>query len=317
MTLSEIIAAKVDAYDDVPIAFNSTAEKVNERIYREVLQLMNRMQTEAGAITSSAENYALAEQIRLRMRAVLDGREYQSAVLNFANEFDLQTERSNRYFQKILGEAFDPKSEYIRAVDNSKRRAVQLLLGDSVSDTIFEPLTENLFSSISTNASLSQTQTAVKHFLVDSGQYGKLASYSQQITRDLFSVTDRNYTEAYAVDLGLDWYRYQGGKVADSRAFCVQKNGGWYHKNEVESWGRTTYVDNTKVVADGKPQPVTTSPGNWKGRIPATNSKTIFSYCGGYQCGHALLPTTRESIPDKWIQRSIERGYYMPRAVVN
>lgn len=316
MTLTEIISDKLDAYDNVPVEFATKAEKVNSRMYREVIELLGRMDVERGQITGSTKNYTIAEQIRQRMAQILDGREYQSAVIQFAKEFDLQTDRSNAYLRKVVGDAFDVNAEYIRAVDNSKRRAVSLLTGSTVQDTLFEPLMENLFSSISTGASLSETQTAVKAYLIDSGQYGKLSSYSSQITRDLFSITDRNYTEAYASDLGLDWYRYQGGKVVDSRPFCVQKNGGWYHRNEVEDWGKTTYVDNTVVMAGGKPQPVTTSPGNWKGKIPATNRRTIFSYCGGYNCNHAILPTTFESVPEKWVQRAVMEGYYIPRSSV-
>lgn len=82
------------------------------------------------------------------------------------------------------------------------------------------------------------------------------------------SVVGRERIKDVAQDLGLENFTYIGGVIGTSRDFCIQRDGGTYTREEVESW------------ADE----------DWEGKIDGTDSETIFSYCGGYNCRHELIP---------------------------
>ncbi len=82
------------------------------------------------------------------------------------------------------------------------------------------------------------------------------------------SIVGRERINDVAADLGLENFTYIGGVIRGSRDFCIERDGGTYTKEEVESW------------ADE----------DWDGKIEGTDSETIFSYCGGYNCRHELIP---------------------------
>ncbi len=92
------------------------------------------------------------------------------------------------------------------------------------------------------------------------------------------SVVGRERINDVAEDLGLEWYRYIGGVIGTSRNFCIERDGGYYRREEVEDW------------ADEE----------WDGKIEGTDSETIFSYCGGFNCRHELIPVAESSVPDEY-----------------
>jgi hypothetical protein len=99
------------------------------------------------------------------------------------------------------------------------------------------------------------------------------------------SVIGRERINDFAQGLGLEWYRYIGGTIGTSRAFCVERDGGYFHQSEVEDW------------ADE----------DWDGKIPDTTAETIFSYCGGYNCRHELIPVPEDSVPADVKQFNLEQ----------
>jgi hypothetical protein len=44
-----------------------------------------------------------------------------------------------------------------------------------------------------------------------------------------------------------------------------------------------------------------------------TNESTIFTFVGGYNCQHDLLPLTIKQVPESALNRAIEKGYYKPK----
>lgn len=98
------------------------------------------------------------------------------------------------------------------------------------------------------------------------------------------SVVGRQRITEATKDLGLVWYKYIGGVIGTTRDFCLERDGGYYHQSEVESW------------ADE----------DWEGKIEGTDSENIFSYCGGYNCRHDLIPVDEASVPSGNISEATE-----------
>ena len=129
------------------------------------------------------------------------------------------------------------------------------------------------------------------HILGDNKRLGGLERYTSQITRDALNQFSRNYNQAISVDLGMQWYYYSGTVIEDTRSYCQQRAGKYFHKNEVEQ-----------------------VPAEWSGRISGTNSSNIFINAGGFNCRHLWMPVLINVVPDSVVQRNIANGNYRPIA---
>ena len=126
----------------------------------------------------------------------------------------------------------------------------------------------------------------------------KILSYVKQISNDSFAIADRSYTSIISEYLGNDWYYYAGGEKETTRCFCEARVGNYYHYKEVEAWG------DGKNLGD-----CNTGGGKWAGQIEGTNSSTIYSYLGGYNCMHSLMPVSEIIVPDSDKERVKKLGY--------
>lgn len=136
------------------------------------------------------------------------------------------------------------------------------------------------------NKELLETLTsrnATRQTLID--RVSKILDTAEARTRSYvdtgLSVIGRELIAETAEDLGLTWYRYIGGVIKTSRDFCIEKDGGYYHQEEIEAW----------PTSDNSDYP-------WDGMIEGTDSENIFSYCGGWNCRHDLIPVHESMVPD-------------------
>ena len=151
------------------------------------------------------------------------------------------------------------------------------------------PLKQILNDAVSNGKSLKELIIDLESFIKgDSGKLGTLHSYISGIARDTFNVFDRQYTQMVAEDIGAVWYFYTPGRVRDSREFCVKRNAKYYHKKEIGKWGHI--------------------PKEWQGRNKNTNDTTIFSYLGGYNCMHSVIPVSQSKVPKSVINRNKIKG---------
>ncbi len=127
---------------------------------------------------------------------------------------------------------------------------------------------------------------------------GKLERYVKGIMTDTFAQADRGYANEVGESLDAQWRYYTKGTVQDSRVFCIDRNNGYYHKREVENWGKGIDVGRA-----GK---------DWQGKISGTDQKTIFVNLGGFNCLHSIMPASLAVVPINDVKRSIEKGFFIP-----
>ncbi len=124
--------------------------------------------------------------------------------------------------------------------------------------------------------------------LGDSEREGKLKRYSRQIVTDTLFNFSRGLQEAVSMKSGLQFIEWLGPLGKDSRPFCVERAGNYYHKREVELWANE----------------------DWAGKRPDTTESTIFIYAGGYRCVHTPIYVSEFVVPSEVIERAKELGYY-------
>ena len=281
--LEKIIQRKIDALDSIPDNFYSATKRAQSAAFREVLAILNSFDAEAGQIVFSTANIGRIEQLALALRASFQGGEYLEALRAYALSFEAQALINEAYFLQAFN-LLEAPAEVRALVAISQQNAVALLGDSGVSQRLIQPLKDVLIQSVTTGASLSETTATLRLFIEGNADLdGKLAGYARTIADTTFSVFDRSYTVALAKDLDIQWYWYTGGKIATTRQFCCQREGHYYTRKEVESWG-------------GK---------EWAGQIAGTNAETIFAFAGGWNCRHSILPVSEFSVPDSYKQKAV------------
>lgn len=295
-TLGQIVNAKLDRLESVPISFLTKMEVVEKALFRELTVLMADLEIVNGVIILTDANLALISPITQRLELAMFAGEYTNAMTTFLSEFETQAILNNQIFEKEFGRAFTDKEVFTSVTKRAQRDILGLLDEGAMDANLMTPLREVLNNSVTTQQTFKEAVKQVEDFMVSGDEHlGRLRNYASTFTMDAFNNADRRYTNVLAVDFDVQWFMYIGGLIRDSREFCVDRAGQVFHTLEIESWGA-----GKNVGAAGNP---------WQGRNPNTNTSSIFILLGGYNCLHSLLPVDASSVPQSAIDRALLKGF--------
>lgn len=301
MTLLELIDKKNDRIESIPEKFQSSVEKLQRRLYNRITELIGQLDVRDGQIVMSEANLLRVQNINDELKRVLNGREYIDAVRKFTDEFDTQKAINDQYFRKAFGSDFTQVGIANQLVRNSQRNAFELLAGAPAEQNFIAPIRTQLENAVASGASYSETIKGIRATVEGTEEAdGRLLRYSKQVSWDAFALSDRAYTNAIAEDLDVEWFRYSGGLVKDSRCFCEERDRQYFHFKEVEAWGRMEDLGSCNT-GEG-----------WAGMMVGTNESTIFIVAGGYNCRHTLSPVSILLVPREVILRNMSNGNFEP-----
>lgn len=286
-TLAQLIQSKTARLEKIPDNLFGVVEASQRQIFDELIILVESLDTKGGIILLSDANLARVEQIANQLSQAVFNTEYLEAITNFAGEFNTQAELNDDIFRSMFSK-FETKDLYRSITTASQKTAIDLLSEAGINQNFITPLKTNLTNSITTGQSFAQMVTGLRDFVEGSSEAeGSLLRYVKQVARDSYSIADRTYTTTVSQDIGIDWFKYSGSTVTDTRDFCLARFGKFFHRKEVEGWG------NIK---------------KWDGRINGTNSKNIFNFAGGWNCLHSIQPVSIEAVPKSVIDRNVANG---------
>lgn len=297
-SFEELIKEKSKRLESIPLKMQTAFDKQQKAVLDEISLLINELDIKAGQILINKNNLDLIAKIDTDLKKVFLNEDYLKSVKQFAKEFDKQALINNNLINSGLGEiATTAASESYIAL--SKRSAVQSLIGAPIDTEFIRPVQSILENAVVNGASLKDTLSDIKIFIEgDSKVNSKLSSYVKQVTNDAFAISDRSYTSIISDALDAEWFYYAGGEVEATRCFCEDRVGNYYHYLEIESWGNGDNLGRCNIGS-----------GTWAGEIEGTNSKTIYSYLGGWNCQHSLMPVSISIVPESDIERARDLGY--------
>ena len=281
---------KLNRLDTVPNQFLNAVERILPELYGNLISTLN-LELENGRVARTQANMQ-------RVLTALDGFQsyilnperspYFQTVSNFMGEFDVQKELNNQMLAAFG--SIPTASEVVYAA--SRRQAVNLLIGDHMTSQFVGALRETLIESVSTRRSYTDMVEALSEVVNGNAQRdGRLLNWTKQVAHDSFAMTDAAYSSSAAQELGVEWWSYIGGLIDDSRCFCVQRNGGYYHTDEIRQWGNLEDIGACRTD------------NGWAGRMPNTDAETIFVKRGGYRCQHSFIPVSESVVPQSAIDR--------------
>jgi hypothetical protein len=279
--VQRIINLKVDRLETIPDAFSDRMVRIQRAKFNDITRLLDELDYKNGFVVVNDANILRIEVIVEQIKDVLTGREYETAVGELMQEFDNQAAINYKYF-----EAIDPRFQ-VPAISNNILRAKKneaiISLLNSTDQYLTNPMRQSLSNTVLAGGSRADLLDTFRDLIQgDPEKVGRLERATRQIVSDTFATSDRAITNEVAEQLGLKFYLYTGGLLKTTRPFCKERNGKFFKKSDVESWGEL---------------------GDWAGKMEGTNSKTIFQTAGGYNCQHSILPVSEAVVPQKVIDR--------------
>ena len=278
---SDLLNKAEDILDTLPDELFAATQRNEKAAFTELLQLLSTLDSNATGVAPTAANMRKVVQIRRKLQELLITDQYQAAVQR-ANEKMAQAADLFEQYYTVTFAGFDNPALYAEL----KKQAFELmnnsLLGQGIEQEVIDGITRVVQQNITGNGSFSQMIEEVRVVLTGAdGKLGVMSRYAKQIATDGSQQFIAQYNQLISDDLGLEWYLYRGAKQDTSRQFCLDRYGKYWHKSEVQGWAKL----------------------DWPGRIAGTNTTSIFTYRGGYNCKHILVPVPENIVPEAARQR--------------
>ncbi len=285
------LSARVDSIiGNAEAIFASQVTKTQQALFDQMQLLLNRLElTPEGTIKQSQANRAILGKTEDYFNKAFNQSGYYNTLGGFVGDIASVTAATEAYFTTII-DSFSINTQYIKSLQQQTIGQIEsLLANEGLEAMVKQPIMNILNQNINTGAKYSDLVQQVKQFTIGDTEYvGKLKSYSGQIVTDTLFNFSRGLQESISQNSDLQFIVYLGGLVADSRDFCVERAGNYYHYKEVEQWASL----------------------DWAGQRQGTTESTIFIYAGGYRCMHQIIYVSEFVVPKDVIERAKELGFY-------
>ncbi len=287
MSYSSTLDTLVKGLDDYPDEFTTAIGKVQVRVLDEILPLFDALELdEFGNVLANTNNYAISNDITRNLKRIVAESGYREALNKLGADMAKQRAVTDSLYRIILEESVS-FAEFNTVFTNTRQTALRLL-GEGAISNFSTQLTGAVETAISSSSRYTQIITSIRNTVTGNADVdGVLFKYAKQNAKDAFAIQNRVYSEQINKKYGIQWYRYSGANMDTTRPFCLERQGKFFHEKEVQSWAGKT----------------------WQGKNGNTNTATIFSYLGGYNCNHYLAATPVDKVPAEYISAAISKGY--------
>lgn len=299
-SLKDIVKEKIKLFDATPDKMATATDKVQLKIWKELLPIINDLEVDkTGNIIQSDNNVARIGIIADKLNEALAGKEYQAVIKTFLNSIDEGVVLSNEVAKKF-DSAFKPTAAQTKLLQISKTNAIDTFIGSGLKNNVTQPFLEQLVVNISARAPLRDTIKALEGTLLGTDKVeGVLLRHIKTNALTAQAVADRSYSSAVNETIGAVYFEYLGGEIPTTRPFCQHREGEVFHKGEIEQWGKGNNSGGINDIVDG----------TWAGRIDGTDAKSIFTFVGGWNCRHYLVPVESDLVDPSVKARAKAEGF--------
>ena len=299
-SFDELVARKIKLLETVPESIVTAAEKAQRDAWRKLGPLLAEMDVDAtGNIRQTEDNIRRIGLITEELNKVLAGGEYKDAVQSFLSSIDEGVQLTDDIAKKIDSN-FQPDNVQKQLLAISKQNAINAFFGSGLRDNVTVPFLEQLTANVAARAPLNQAVKALQGVIEGTETTdGRLLANVRTTANTAQAIADRSYSAAVNEELGIEYFQYLGGEIPTTRPFCEHREGAIFHRKEIEAWGNG---ENSAGIND-------ISNGTWAGRIDGTDSRSIFTFVGGWNCRHFLVPVIKQKVPASVQARAKSEGY--------
>lgn len=299
-TLDELTNRKLRLSQQIEDTIVTAAERAQRQSWKAIASMLREMDVdESGNIAQTQANIRRIGEIVQTLNTVLAGGEYRDAVQTFLKQIDENVQLTND-IARLTDKTFEPTEVAKQLLQIAKQNAVTAFFNTGVRDRVTQPFLEQLTAAVAARAPLNQTVTALQGLIEgDDLAVGRVTANVRTIANTAQAVTDNAYSAIVYEQVGYVWFRWAGNEIKTTRPFCDHRHGKVFHKKEIEAWGDGKNAGGINDIRNG----------TWDGRIDGTDSKTIFTNRGGWNCRHTLVPVLARNVPDDVKARAKAEGY--------
>lgn len=274
-------------------ALNKVIVATQDEAYGDVIVVLKKLELDSeGYIVQNAANRATIRETNKVFSRSIDNSGYLEGLNKFNVTFSTIDKINSEYFNDFSG--YNQNKLFIKDLQKQVVESIEnQLLNSGLESQVKAPLSQILNQNVNSGGSYSGMLEQVKTYIKgDDKVEGKLLQHANTITKDLLFNYSRTYQNAVSSDLGLEFYLYVGGVMDKTRPFCSDRAGKYFHHKEIESWAALT----------------------WKGKHEGTTESSIFTFAGGYNCLHQIIPVATLVVPIEDIDRAVDMGFYKKAA---
>ena len=299
-SFDELVKQKIKLLETVPETIVTAAEKAQRDAWRKLGPLLAEMDVDAtGNIQQTEDNIRRIGLITEELNKVLAGGEYRDAVQSFLSSIDEGVQLTDEIAKKI-DSTFQPDNVQRQLLAISKQNAINAFFGSGLKENVTQPFLEQLTANVAARAPLREAVKALQGVIEGTDTTdGRLLANVRTTANTAQAIADRSYAAAVNEELGIEYFQYLGGEIATTRPFCEHREGAIFHRREIEAWGDGKNSAGINDIRNG----------TWDGRIDGTDSKSIFTFVGGWNCRHFLVPVIKQKVSATVQARAKAEGY--------
>jgi hypothetical protein len=299
-SFDDLVKQKIKLLETVPENIATAAEKAQREAWRKIAPMLAEMDVDAnGNIAQTENNIRRIGGITDELNKVLAGGEYKTAVQSFLASIDEGVQLTDDIAKKI-DSSFQPDNVQKQLLAISKQNAINAFFGSGLRENVTQPFLEQLTANVAARAPLNQAVKALQGVIEGTDTTdGRLLANVRTTANTAQAIADRSYAAAVNDELGIEYFQYLGGEIPTTRPFCEHREGAIFHRKEIEAWGDGKNSAGINDIRNG----------TWDGRIDGTDSRSIFTFVGGWNCRHYLVPVIKQKVPATVQARAKAEGY--------
>ena len=238
-----------------------------------------------GNLVASESNIGKLSQVMADIESDFVDPQWRDAVRDYVKTFDVLDANTTEW----VGQIGSIDKGLMKALRTQYKQisAEYLLNAQSFSQTLLNPIAQEVGAYMATGSRYSDLVRAVTQIVTGGDTSdGAILGNARTTVNDLVSVYERTATNIASEQVGAVFFLYQGRPIKTTRPFCRERANKYYHKQEIASWATE----------------------DWQGKTEGTNGTTIFSYLGGYNCRHVLVPVSELQVPADDLARMRQKG---------
>jgi len=299
-SFDELVKQKIKLLENVPEEIATAAERAQREAWRKIAPLLAEMDVDAdGNIAQTEDNIRRIGGITEELNKVLAGGEYKAAVQSFLASIDEGVQLTDDIAKKI-DNSFKPDNVQKQLLNISKQNAINAFFGSGLRERVTQPFLEQLTANVAARAPLREAVKSLQGVIEGTESTdGRLLANVRTTANTAQAIADRSYAAAVNEELGIEYFQYLGGEIPTTRPFCQHREGEIFHRKEIESWGDGKNSGGINDIRNG----------TWDGRIDGTDSRSIFTFVGGWNCRHYLVPVIKQKVPATVQARAKAEGF--------
>lgn len=256
--------------------FIGSMGRVQNTLYEQLLVIIKDLEVDQdGYILQTSTNRKILSDAEAKISEVFNSPIYQRPVEQYVFTIPKIDELNQSYFTTMP--RFKENKLFLKSLQSQTIETIErYILQDGLQSQVIDPLVQIMNQNVNMGGKFSGFLKQIQDYIKGNEKVeGRALKYSRNFIKDSLFQYSRSYQESVTRDLKLDWYLYSGGLIDTSREFCVERNGKYFRRSEIESWAAES----------------------WAGRHANTTESSIFIFCGGYGCGHSLIPVDESIVP--------------------